>query len=95
MAQDVVANPAGSGGWVLDGWGSLHAFGGAPKVDISAYWNGWNIARSAALFDNGSGLRGYVLDGYGGLHPVNNAPAVIKTRYWPGADVARFVSIAP
>ena len=31
-------------GWVLDGWGGLHAFGGAPNVTSGAYRPNFDIA---------------------------------------------------
>ncbi len=76
----------------LDGYGGIHAAGAAPPMAGSAYWAGWNIARSIALFPDGQG--GYVMDGYGGLHPFGNAPAV-SGAYWPGWDIARQVVLAP
>ena len=46
-----------AGGWVLDGWGGMHPFGGAPNVKTSAYWSGWDIARGAASGGGSSGYR--------------------------------------
>jgi len=78
--------------YTLDGWGGLHASGSAPAMTAGTYWRGWNIARSIALFPDGSG--GYVLDGYGGLHPFGSAGAVTGNPYW-GWDIARQVVLAP
>jgi hypothetical protein len=78
--------------YTLDGYGGLHADGTAPALGITAYWAGWNIARSVALFPDGQG--GYVMDGWGGLHPVGNAPAAAGA-YWPYWDIARQVVLAP
>lgn len=79
--------------YTLDGWGGLHGDGTAPGLSSTAYWPGWNIARSVALFPDGQG--GYALDGWGGLHPVGNAPALGGYAYWPGWDIARQVVLAP
>jgi putative pyrroloquinoline-quinone binding quinoprotein len=79
--------------YTLDGWGGIHAGGSAPPMIATTYWHGWNIARSLALFPDGSG--GYVLDGYGGLHPFGSAGAVAGFTYWPGWDIARQVVLAP
>lgn len=79
--------------YTLDGWGGVHADGGAPSLNPSQYWPGWNIARSLALFPDGTG--GYSLDGWGGLHPVGNADPVSASGYWPGWDIARQVVLAP
>jgi len=78
--------------YTLDGFGGIHADGGAPAMSASAYWAGWNIARSLALFPDGSG--GYTLDGYGGLHPFGSAPALSGYAYF-GFDIARQVVLAP
>ena len=71
----MILNPNGPGGWVLDGFGGLSPFNGAPALTISAYWPGWDIARAAAGYNGPNGLTGYVMDGWGGLHAVNNADA--------------------
>jgi len=79
--------------YTLDGYGGMHADGNAPALGTSAYWLGWNIARSVALFPDGQG--GYVMDGWGGLHPVGNAPAASGFAYWYNWDIARQVVLAP
>jgi len=79
--------------YTLDGWGGVHADGSAPNLNPSQYWSGWNIARSLALFPDGTG--GYSVDGWGGLHPVGNANPVSSSGYWPGWDIARQVVLAP
>jgi PQQ-like domain len=79
--------------YTLDGWGGVHADGSAGALNPSQYWPGWNIARSVALFPDGTG--GYSLDGWGGLHPVGNANPVNGSAYWPGWDIARQVVMAP
>ena len=78
--------------YTLDGFGGIHADGSASAMMASAYWPGWNIARSLALFPDGSG--GYTLDGYGGLHPFGSAPALSGYAYF-GFDIARQVVLAP
>ena len=79
--------------YTLDGYGGIHPVGSSPARSSSAYWPGWNIARSIALFPDGLG--GYVLDGYGGLHPVGNASQTAASAYWSGWDIARQVVLAP
>jgi uncharacterized protein YvpB len=50
--------PAGSpGGWTVDGYGGVHAFGSAPTLAGSAYWSGWDIARAGAGAGSGSSGR--------------------------------------
>jgi FG-GAP-like repeat len=92
IARGIVARSAG-GGYILDGWGGVHAFGGAPGLTSTAYWPGWDIARGIAL--NPDGMGGYVLDGWGGLHRFGNAAAVSNNSYWQGWDVARGVVLMP
>jgi hypothetical protein len=43
--------PDGASGYVLDGYGGLHLFGGAPASAGAgaAYWLNWDIARAIAL----------------------------------------------
>lgn len=90
IARTVVAAPSG-GGWTLDGFGGVHAWGGAPGLSGAPYWRGFDIARDLAV---GAGGEGYVLDGWGGLHPVGGAPAV-RGPYWRGFDIARKVVLNP
>jgi hypothetical protein len=47
--------PTNPGGWVLDGFGGIHAFGSAPQLQVSGYWNGWDIARSSSGSGTGGG----------------------------------------
>ena len=91
LGRGVAAAPDG-GGFVLDGYGGVHPFGGAPALRGSAYWPGWDIARGIALDAGGTG--GLVLDGFGGLHPFGAARAPRSvTGYWPGWDIARGVAL--
>jgi subtilisin family serine protease len=92
IARDLALRPnSACSGYVLDGWGGLHAFGGAPPAS-GPYWPGWDIARGVALHPNGGG---YVLDGRGGVHRFGGAPAVSGTPYWPDWDIARAITISP
>jgi glucose/arabinose dehydrogenase len=98
IARDVVLQPSGNGGFVLDGFGGVHPFGRrghAPPARPAGlpYWDGWDIARGVALLGPTSG---YVLDGFGGLHPFGGAPTPTGALpYWPGVDVARDVVLRP
>lgn len=74
--KDLV-NPAGPGGWTLDGWGGVHPWGGAPVVYPPGYWPGWNICRDLDLVLTAAGaVAGYKLDGLGGLHGWNSEMAI-------------------
>lgn len=78
-------------GFVMDGYGGIHGFGGNLKPAIpGAYWPGWDIARGAARGPiEGSG---YKLDGWGGVHPFGGAPPMQTTGYWSGWDIARAIA---
>jgi thermitase len=76
-------------GYVLDGYGGVHAASGAKVVGGFAYWAGWDIARDLATRPGGGG---WTLDGYGGLHAFGGAPAVNASASWPGWDIARAVT---
>ena len=97
--------PTGApGGYILDGFGGLHAVrvgnGGAPKaVSGNPDWPGWDIARGVAIKSDKTG--GYELDGFGGIHPFalgnNSKPsgAIKGGGYWPGWDIARGIALLP
>jgi hypothetical protein len=74
---------------VLDGFGGVHPYGGAPELRTTAAWPGFDIARGVSV---GTGGTGVVLDGYGGLAPLGAAPAVSTGAYWQGSDIARGVA---
>jgi hypothetical protein len=103
IARQMVLLPNGHGGYVLDGYGGLHAFAiGHHPVPAAAhggpYWPNWDIARSFVLLPKGHG--GYVLDGYGGIHPfgigAHPVPHVAHGgSYWPNWDIARSVALLP
>jgi spore germination protein YaaH len=83
--------------YTLDGYGGLHAVASPPLSD-SAYWAGWDIARSARGSPTVTAA-GFVLDGFGGLHPYG-APGLTETsgsggHYWPGFDIARDFAFMP
>jgi len=98
----VVIFSDGTGGYVLDGYGGLHGFGvgrpAPPDPKLTAYWNGWTIARDVVLIPGTHS--GYVLDGYGGLHPFAAPgeampPSFTDGTYWQGWDIARGVWLLP
>lgn len=91
--------PGGVRGFILDGWGGLHGFAGGgaavpPDPQRTAYWPGWDIARSIALLPQSNS--GYVLDGWGSLHgfaPVGTPlPPGLQGASWPGFDIGRSVT---
>src|ERR1035437_2117415 len=92
LTQQVNAAAATTTTYVLDGWGGLHPFGGAPAVSGTAYWQGWDIARGIALDPCAGQSGGYVLDGWGGLHPFGGAPAGSGTAYWQCWDIPRAIA---
>jgi outer membrane protein assembly factor BamB len=89
--------PPAPTGYTVDGWGGVHAYGGAPAVSVSAYWPGWDIARGVVVRRDGTGHvnGGYVADAWGGVHPFGGAPAVDASSYWPGWNIARSLALDP
>ncbi len=95
IARAIVLRADGKGGYVLDGWGGIHAFAigtnpQPPPATVTGYWPGRDIARSIVLRGN---TGGYTLDGQGGIHPFAigtnpKPPAVSGANYWTGYDVA-------
>ena len=49
--------PDEKSGYVLDGAGNIHAFGGAPSVSSGPTWSGWDVAVGVSLAPNGSGVK--------------------------------------
>jgi hypothetical protein len=89
IARSVAVTAPGKG-YILDGYGGLHPFGGAPALADPTYW-GWDIARGIALCSGAAG--GYVLDGWGGIHPIGNAKPLSGSAYWEGWDIARGIVV--
>lgn len=89
----LIAEPAG---YVLDGYGGMHPFGGAPDPIGTGYWSGWDIARRVLVRSDG---RGYVLDGYGGMHPFGvtgvGPPAGPSGGPYFGFDIAQDAVLLP
>ncbi len=88
-ARAVALRSDGSSGYVLDGWGGVHPFGGAPALTIPFGWPGWDIVRAIVLRPDG--VSGYVVDAWGGFHPFGGAPPIAAPKYWPGQDMVRGV----
>lgn len=83
-------------GYVLDGYGSVHAFGDAPEV-VDATRFSTDLARGMVVMSRSTHdhVAGYTLDAYGGLHPFGGAPSVTGSAYWPGDDAARGLVLEP
>lgn len=75
-------------GYVLDGFGNFHPFGGLALPTTSAFWHGWDIARG--IVATGAKAR-YVVDGWGNIHPFGTATHVTPSDTTPGHDT--FVAI--
>jgi SpoIID/LytB domain protein len=85
----LVAEPTG---YVLDAWGGLHAFGGAPRAFSAAWYPGQNVMRRAVVRRDGAG---YVMDVYGNVTGFGTALAGTPGSptggqpKWPGFGIAR------
>ena len=87
MAVDVTINPRiPTQGYVLDRWGGVHPYGGAPAVSGGPYWQGQDVARKVIIVDWATGA-GYLMDLNGGIHPFNGAPVASGGPYWEGGRV--------
>jgi hypothetical protein len=80
-----------TGGYTVDAYGGLHAYGNAPYEVVSADYPGWNIVRGVVLDAcDPTGNSGWTVDGYGGMHPFGAAPYVsVYGGYYPGWDIIR------
>jgi hypothetical protein len=68
IARDIALDPTDpSRGWVLEGFGGLHPFGGAGVPKVLGYHSGVDSARSVTVAANGRS--GYVIDADGSLLP--------------------------
>jgi hypothetical protein len=76
--------------YVLDGFGGVHAGGGAPAVPGTSYF-GFDIAKGIAYAPGASGNGIMVLDGFGGVHRVGLGTAVAPTPYF-GFNIARAIT---
>jgi hypothetical protein len=101
IARGVAALHAASGGYVVDGYGGMHAYGQGsdplpPRVTGGASWPR-DLARGIALLPDDTG--GFVLDAYGGLHGFATgggaAPRASNGPKWSGHDFARGVALLP
>lgn len=76
--------------YVLDGFGGVHAGGGAPAVTGATPYFGFDIARSL-VFVPGTNGRGFlVLDGFGGVHRGGGLGPITQTPYF-GFDIAKAI----
>ena len=76
--------------YILDGFGGVHAGGGAPGIPGTPYF-GFDIAKGIAYAPGASGNGIMVLDGFGGVHRVGLGAAVGPTPYF-GFNIARAIS---
>ncbi len=80
--------------YTQDAYGGVNA-DGSPPLAASAYWPGWQIAKTARALPGGIPDTGAVLDGWGGLHSYGAAMTLTTSAYWPHWDVARDFAFLP
>lgn len=95
IARKIRSAPSGAGAYVLDSYGRVWPFGGAPALaaNYPLHMNeDW--ARDLVITADGRGF--YVLDKEGGIHTGGCAPAPTRnvTPKWPGQDVAVALAVA-
>lgn len=89
---------AQQGYYVLDGFGGVHAGGGAPVISAPTPYFGFDIAKDIVYVPPGSGAGagGYlVLDGFGGVHvggSISGFSVTPRTPYF-GFNVARAIAV--
>jgi len=84
VARALVVRSDGAGGWVLDEWGGVHAFGVAPPI-ASGFTSKDDSARALVVL--GDQRSGYVLDRDGAVHSFGSAPSLSSS--WAGQGAAR------
>ena len=96
-AQSLALFPDGSGGYVMDANGGIHAVGAAPLIHSGAYWDGWNFARAIQMapWSSAAHPAGWVMTPYGQLYAFGGAPEIGGYTYWPGTDSARSFVVLP
>ena len=86
-----------SGYYVLDGFGGVHAAGGAPAVSPQTPYFGFDIAKDVVYVPRGSqGVDGIlVLDGFGGVHAGGaiKGLSIAPTPPYFGFNVARAIAL--
>jgi Papain-like cysteine protease AvrRpt2 len=90
VAYSLALFPDGTGGYVLNAWGSLDAVGSAPAIDSGAGLTVFGIAHAIVMapWSSRADPEGYLLDGYGGIHPFGGAPLIKGNVTWT-SDLAR------
>jgi hypothetical protein len=77
--------------YVLDGFGGVHAGGGAPSVGGTTPYFGFNIARGIAYAPGTAGTGVLVLDGFGGVHKGGGLGPVTPATAYFGFDIAKAI----
>lgn len=80
-------------GYVLDGFGGIHAVNGASVINPATPYFGFDAAEAIEVLPGGAGY--YVLDAFGGLHAGGTAPTPTSTPPYFGFDIARDLSLVP
>lgn len=83
---------AQAGYYVLDGFGGVHAGGGATPIGAPWPYFGFDIARDIEVFAPG---QIYILDGYGGVHAAGGAPVMLPSTPYFGFDIAHDLELVP
>src|SRR5690606_35242078 len=79
--------PDGRSGWILDAWGGIHAFGGAPRFQSPVYRRDVDHARDIVASPNGRG--GWIMTTDGYIAAFGGAPGVYHRSTWTGLDLGR------
>lgn len=80
-------------GYVLDGFGGVHAINGAPVIGPASPYFGFDAAESIVIIPSGDGY--LVLDAFGAVHPGGTASSVSPAPPYFGFDIARDIALVP
>ncbi len=79
-------------GYVLDAFGGVHAFGGAPVISPSSPYFGFDVAAAIELVDSAGFI---VLDKFGGVHAGGTASTPSPLPPYFGFEAARDLALVP
>ena len=80
-------------GYILDGFGGVHSFDGAPVLPNPTPYFGFDVAQSIVIIPSGDGY--FVLDRFGGVHTGGAAVAGSPGSPYFGFDIARDMTLVP
>ena len=78
--------------YVLDGFGGVHAGGGAPAIAPASPYFGFDVARDIMYAPGRTGQGYIVLDGWGGVHAGGPIGSILPGPPYFGFDIAKGIT---